>query len=209
MNEPYPSLIAGSSYTQFLYFKPFIGNLMTQRLQTIEKGNHIIAIYSSKEEKFDEALAFLKDGLQRNEVAVITTTDLSKDEIRARMENDWQLNVAELESRGDVIIRSTEEVYFPDGIPNIQRTIALWATLVENCLSKGKRGMRVFGDMSAFFKSGFTKELLEYESCLEQRFNLPIIGICAYDSKDIYNNFKLEHIRQLQQHHDTIWMEGY
>lgn len=182
---------------------------MAQRLQTIEQGNHIIVVYPSKEEKFNEAFAFLKGGLERNEVAVMTTTDLPKGEIRARMENEWQLNVAELESRGDIIIRTTEEVYFPDEIPNIQRTIALWSTLVENCLSKGKRGMRVFGDMSAFFNSGFIKELLEYESCLEQRFNFPIIGICAYDSKDIDNNVTLEQIRQLQQHHDTVWMEGY
>ncbi len=181
---------------------------MAQRLQTIEQGNHIIAVYPSKEEKFNEAFTFLKCGLERNEVAVIITTDLPKDEIRVRMENEWQLNVAKLESSGDIIIRTTEEAYFPDGIPNIQRTIALWSTLVENCLSKGKRGMRVFGDMSAFFKSGFTKELLEYESCLEQRFNFPIIGICAYDSKDIDNNVTLEQIRQLQQYHGIVWMEG-
>jgi hypothetical protein len=183
--------------------------LLAQRLQTIEQGNHIIAIYPNKEEKFDEAFAFLKDGLERNEVVVMTTTDLPKDEIRIRMENEWQLNVTELESRGDIIIRTTEEAYFPDGIPNIQRTIALWSTLVENCISKGKRGMRVFGDMSAFFKSGFTKELLEYESSLEQRFNFPIIGICAYDSKDIDINVTLEQIIQLQQHHSTVWTEGY
>ncbi len=183
--------------------------LLAQRLQTIEQGNHIIAVYPNKEEKFDEAFAFLKDGLERNEVVVMTTTDLPKDEIRARMENEWQLNITELESRGDIIIRTTEEAYFPDGIPNIQRTIVLWSTLVENCISKGKRGMRVFGDMSAFFKSGFTKELLEYESSLEQRFNFPIIGICAYDSKDIDNNITLEQIIQLQQQHSTVWMEGY
>jgi hypothetical protein len=182
---------------------------LAQRLQTIEQGNHILAVYPSKEEKFEEAFAFLRDGLERNEVVVMSTTDLSKDEIRSRMENEWQLDVTELESRGDIIIRTTEEIYFPDGIPNIQRTIALWSTLVENCLDKGKRGMRVFGDMSAFFKSGFTKELLEYESCLEQRFNFPIIGICAYDSKDIYNNVTLEQIRQLQQHHNIVWIEGY
>ena len=181
---------------------------MARRIQTIEKGNHIIAVYPSKQEKFDEAFVFLKDGLERNEVAVITTTDLSKDEIRARMEKDWQLSVAELESQGDVIIRTTEETYFPDGMPNIQRTIALWSTLVENCLSKGKRGMRVFGDMTAFFKNGFTKELLEYESCLEQRFNFPAIGICAYDSKDV-DIMTLEQIRQLQQHHNPVWMENY
>jgi DcmR-like sensory protein len=181
---------------------------MAQRLQTIEQGNHIIAVYPNKEEKYNEAFAFLKDGLQRNEVVVFTTTDLPKDEIRARMRNEWKVNVVELESRGDIIIKTTEEVYFPDGIPNIQRTTALWSTLVENCLSKGKRGMRVFGDMAAFFKSGFTKELLEYESCLEQRFNFPAIGICAYDSKDISNNITLEQIRQLQQHHNPVWMEN-
>ena len=179
---------------------------MAQRLKTIEKGNHIIAVYSNKEEKFNEAFAFLKDGLERNEVAVMTTSDLSKEEVRARMKNEWQLNIIDLESRGDVIIRTTEEIYFPDGIPNIQRTIALWSTLLENGLRKGKKGMRVFGDMRGFFESGFTKELLEYESALEQRFDFPVIGICAYESKDINNNFTSEQIRQLQQHHNPVWL---
>ena len=132
---------------------------MAQRLQTIEKGNHIIAVYPSKEEKFNEAFAFLKDGLERNEVAVITTTDLPKDEIRARMENEWQLNVAELESRGDVIIRTTEETYFPDGIPNIQRTIALWSTLVENCLSKGKKRNASFWGYERIFQKWVYKRI--------------------------------------------------
>ena len=183
---------------------------MAQRLQTIEQGNHIIAVYPNKDEKFNEAFAFLKDGLLRNEVVVITTNDLPKDEIRARIGNEGkEIDVAELESRGDIIIKTTEEMYFPDGVPNIQRTKALWSALAENCRSKGKRGIRVFGDMSAFFKSGFTKELLEYESCLEQRFNFPIIGICAYDFNDINNNLTLEQIKQLQQQHNTIWMDGY
>jgi MEDS: MEthanogen/methylotroph, DcmR Sensory domain len=187
----------------------FIVDLLAQRLQTIEQGNHIIAVYPNKNEKFDEAFAFLKDGLKRNEVVVITTNGLPKDEIRARMRNEWDVDVTEFESTGDIIIKTTEEVYFPDGIPNIERTKALWSILAENCLSKGKRGMRVFGDMTAFFKSGFTKELLEYESCLEQRFNFPVIGICAYDSKDVENNIPLEQLRQLQQHHNPVWMEGY
>jgi hypothetical protein len=182
---------------------------MAQRLQTIEQGNHIIAVYPNKDEKFNEAFGFLKEGLQRNEAIVLTTTDLPKDEIRARMRNEWEeVDVTELESRGDIIIRTTEELYFPDGIPNIQRTKALWSTLVENSLSRGKRGIRVFGDMTAFFKNGFTEELLDYESCLEQRFNFPVIGICAYDSKDI-NNMTSEQIRQLQQHHNPVWMEDF
>ncbi|MGC2573259.1 MAG: hypothetical protein WA364_17230 [Candidatus Nitrosopolaris sp.] len=79
--------------------------------------------------------------------------------------------------------------------------------MVENSLSKGKRGIRVFGDMTAFFR--LTKELFEYELCLEPKFNFPAIGICAYDSKDIQNNMTSEQIRQLQQKHNPVWMEGY
>ncbi|MGC2425610.1 MAG: MEDS domain-containing protein [Nitrososphaeraceae archaeon] len=179
---------------------------MAQRLQTLEVGNHVIAVYPNKEEKFNEAFAFLRDGLQRNEVIVLTTTDLTKDEIRARMRSEWKVDVTKLESKGDIVIRTTEEWYFPDGIPNIQRTMALWSTLVENSLNKGKRGIRVVGDMAAFFKNGFSKELFDYESCLEQRFNFPAIGICAYDSRDI-DNMTLEQIRLLQQHHNPIWMQ--
>ena len=179
---------------------------MAQRLQTLEVGNHVIAVYPNKEEKFNEAFAFLKDGLQRNEVIVLTTTDLTKDEIRARMRSEWKVDVTKLESKGDIVIRTTEEWYFPDGMPNIQRTMALWSTLVENSLNKGKRGIRVVGDMAAFFKNGFSKELFDYESCLEQRFNFPAIGICAYDSRDI-DNMTLEQIRLLQQHHNPIWMQ--
>src|SRR5215831_6485116 len=181
---------------------------MAQRLQTLVVGNHVIAVYPTKEEKFNEAFAFLKEGLQRNEVLVLTTNDLLKDEIRVRMRNEWKVDVLELESKGDIIIRTTEELYFPDGVPNIQRTKALWSTLVENSLNKGKRGLRVVGDMGAFFKSGFTKELLAYESCLEQRFNFPVIGICAYDSKDV-SSLTSEQIRQLQQNHNPVWMQDY
>ena len=179
---------------------------MAQRLQTIQQGNHIIAVYPNKGEKFDEAFAFLREGLLRNEVIVMTTTDLPKTEIRSRMLNDWGIDVAELESKGDIIIKTTEELYFPDGMPNIQRTMALWSTLVENSLNKGKRGLRVFGDMAAFFKNVFSKELFDYELYLEQRFNFPAIGICAYDSRDI-DNMTLEQIRQLQQHHNPVWMQ--
>lgn len=180
--------------------------MMAQRLQTLEVGNHVIAVYTTKEEKYNEAFAFLKEGLQRNEVIVFTTTDLPKDEIRARMRNEWNVDVLELESKGDIIIRTTEELYFPDGVPNIPRTIALWSTLVENSLNKGKRGLRVVGDMAAFFRNGFTKELLEYESCLEQRFDFPAIGICAYDSID-FENMTTEQLKQLRDRHNPVWMD--
>jgi len=49
------------------------------------------------------------------------------------MRNEWEVDVAELESRGDVIIRTTKEFYFLDDIPNVQRKAPI---LVENSISK-------------------------------------------------------------------------
>jgi hypothetical protein len=41
------------------------------------------------------------------------------------MRDEWNIDVLELESMGNIIIRTTEELYFPDGVPNIQRMKAL------------------------------------------------------------------------------------
>jgi hypothetical protein len=48
------------------------------------------------------------------------------------MRKEWEVHVTELESRGDIIIRTTEEFCFPDGITNVQQTQTLFYTLVEN-----------------------------------------------------------------------------
>jgi MEDS: MEthanogen/methylotroph, DcmR Sensory domain len=70
---------------------------------------------------------------------------------------------------GDVTIESTSEWYFPGGKnPNPDRIIPTFAAMVDLAISKGKNAIRIFGNMSAFFKSGFTTDLLNYESLLHR-----------------------------------------
>ena len=52
--------------------------------------------------------------------------------------------------------------------------------MVDLAIHNGKKAIRIFGDMSAFFKAGFTMDLLKYESKLGKNFNLPLIGVCAF-----------------------------
>ena len=40
---------------------------------------------------------------------MLLTTDLTKDEICAKMRTEWKVDVTKLESKGDIIIRTTEE----------------------------------------------------------------------------------------------------
>ena len=124
---------------------------MSQRSQKLEVGNHILAIYNNREEKFNEIFEFLKMGFLRNEVAMLITEELTKEEIIWRMKaNLRDKNIEKMVEEGDFIIKSTSEWYFPGGVPSIQRTKAFWAELLNRLAKRGKAGLRVVGDVSAF-----------------------------------------------------------
>ena len=72
---------------------------MKNRLESVELGNHIIAVYQNKEEKLKEAFDFLKQGLDRDEIVMLITDEMPKDKIRQRMRNEWKIDVESLESR--------------------------------------------------------------------------------------------------------------
>ena len=70
---------------------------MKSRQESVQIGNHIIAIYQNKEIAFDDAFKFLKNGLDNNEMIMIITDRLSKEVIRRRMKNEWKAPVKNLE----------------------------------------------------------------------------------------------------------------
>ena len=51
---------------------------MVQRLQTIEQGNHIIAVYPTKDEKYNEAFAFLKEGNYQSDFIIRQIGELNQ-----------------------------------------------------------------------------------------------------------------------------------
>lgn len=178
---------------------------MAQRLKSVEVGNHIIAVYSDRESKFDEAFEFLRPGLKSNEVMMILTEDMTKDEVRDRMRKEWDVDVLSLEKSGDIIMKTNSEWYFPDGMPNKERTIALWKVLAERSIARGKKGIRAFGDTTAFFKYNLSTELLDYELALEQQFGFPFTAICAYEAKDV-KNYTRKEFEELRGHHYPVWL---
>ncbi len=70
---------------------------------------------------------------------------------------------------------------------------------------RGKAGLRVVGDMSTFFKHGLQKQLFEYETSLEQKFDFPMTAICTYNKEDINKYLTLDQIKSMQNHHNPIW----
>jgi len=177
---------------------------MENRLEEVHIGNHIIAIYTDQESKFDEAFKFLKDGLDNNEIIMIITDSLSKDKIRKRMQNDWDVKIEPLESSGIINIKTTEEWYYSHGFPNPFKIKTFWLAMAEIALNRCKNGLRVFADTHDFFEKGFGNDLVNYESTLDSKFDFQFTAICAYDSKDIQSLTPSQR-DVLVSHHNIIW----
>jgi hypothetical protein len=176
--------------------------------ETVQIGHHLMAIYENIDDEINEAYEFLREGLSRNEAVMILTEDVGKDKLLKRIkENEGALggNIEELEKRGNVTIESTSGWYFPGGANlNPDRIIATFTAMVDLAVYNGKKAIRIFGDMSAFFESGFTLDLLYYESKLGKNFDLPLIGVCAFLAENI-NSLNPKQFEELQEYHNAVW----
>jgi len=75
-----------------------------------------------------------------------------------------------------------------------------WIALVEFVKMKGRSGLRVFEDTTAFFKGGFSVMLIRYESTLPKKSDIPLTMLCAYKKKDT-DNRSLKRYNILRHHH--------
>ena len=78
-----------------------------------------------------------------------------------------------------------------------------WINLVNNAVSRGKIGARVFPSTSLSL-DGLAKEFLDYEFLLPVNFGFPIVVICAYQVSDLSSYTSSEEIRKLSLHHSYI-----
>ena len=177
---------------------------MPSRLESVHVGNHIIAIYQNQETAFDDAFTFLKNGLDNNEMIMIITDRLSKEHIRKKMNEKWNIQVKNLESNDMIQIKTTDEWYYSHGFPDPVKISAYWGAISEIARIRGKNGFRVFADTYDFFKKGYSKELVDYESTLDPKFDFGFTAICAYDSADI-QSLTASQRDILFSHHNPVW----
>lgn len=171
---------------------------------TVKDGSHIMAIYIDLKEELEEAFEFLKRGLQKSEVIMLITDAMSKEEILDRMSKEWGVESRRLESTNDIIVKSTREWYFPDGMANADLITKKWQALASMAAAKGKTGLRVFGDTSGFFTAGLSSELVDYEASLPATFEIPLTAICAYSVGEI-DQLASESIERLVDNHGVVW----
>jgi len=177
-------------------------------LKDLRPTNHVIILYESPEAKYNVLFNYLRVGLENGEAAVYIASDENPSQIRDAMKR-FDIEVEKNEKTGALRILGYNDHYIIEGKFNAAITMGLMKKMYDEALTKGFKGYRIAGEMGCFFKHNLVQELVDYERTLHRAFDLPIIGVCAYNSDmvikagnpmDLYN--------ELLKAHGTVLFSG-
>lgn len=178
-----------------------------QFVRQMKQRDHVIMFYSKREDKREVLFTHLKAGLDQGEAAAYVASEENPDEIRQAMRR-FGMDVDRLERSGALRVIDYKNWYIIRGKLSIPKTMELWKRLYDESMSKGFKGLRVAGEMAGFFEKRMVKQLVEYEKSLHKVFELPITGICAYDSNVVANERRGELYLDLIKGHGTVIVVG-
>ena len=185
---------------------------VTEKLINFLKGltptNHVLFLYGSSEAKYNVLCNYLKVGLENGEAAVYIATEENPSQTRDAMKR-FGIEVEKNEKTGALSVLGYNEFYIMDGKPSILTTVGLIKKLYNEALIKGFKGCRVFGEMACFFEHNLVQELIEYERALQRVLDIPIIGICAYNTNILAKaNNPVDLYNELLKAHGTVLFTG-
>ncbi len=154
-------------------------------LHDVKPGEHGCVFFFTKEEMQRIHFAFVKSGLSNNWGVVYLTATESTDEVRKSMQKHG-INTYQYEEGfgdGSLIILRGEEIYKNPNNPDLDNWINATKSISDMFISKGKKGVRVAADLSAYFIShGLGGQWHKLEYALGKKLSLPMSILCAYDS---------------------------
>lgn len=177
-------------------------------INTLQPSEHIILVFRSMEAKHDVLCNYLKIGLENGEAVVYITSDNNHNPIKDVLKR-FGIDVEKNQKTGALVILGYDEFYIFDGKFDISTTKRLLRQIYDDVMEKGFKGCRVFGEMSCFFNYGLDHKLIEYERSLHRIFDIPIIGLCAYNADDFDKpDSSLELYNNLLNAHSTVLFTG-
>lgn len=178
-----------------------------QFVKQMKPRDHVIMFYSKPEDKHLILFTYLKAGLDQGEAAAYVASQESPSEIRQAMRR-FGIDVVMFEKSGALRVINYRDWYVIGGRFDVSETIELWKNLYDESVARGFNGLRVTGETAYFFENHMVKELVEYERSLHRVLELPMAGVCAYDSNVVANEGKGELYLNLIKAHSTVIIVG-
>jgi hypothetical protein len=176
-------------------------------VRKMKAKDHVIMFYSKPEDKRHVLFTYLKAGLDQGEAAAYVASQESPDQIKQAMKQ-FGIDVDRFEKSEALHVFDYTDCYIVGGKFSTSKTMERWKKLYDESIAKGFKGLRVAGEMACFFDHGMVKELVEYEKSLHKGFELPRIGICAYDTNIVANEDGGTLFLDLIKAHSTVIFAG-
>lgn len=109
--------------------------------------------------------------------------------------NHGMIDISKREKEDSLIIIDSIEKYFGNS-SNMEneRSLANYARQI------GKSCLSILADMGAYTYKSKSKDLIDYESSLPTKYDVPMKGFCLYHQKD-FDNFSDGQKQKLIEHH--------
>jgi DNA-binding response OmpR family regulator len=174
------------------------------RINNISLKDHVLTSYRSSTEEIEDAVQFLK--IRNNEcVMIVARRDSSLDEIVEAFTTNG-IDTGKLISNNSLMLTDNKEWYIPGEKVEKHRIIDQWNGLVNRSIINGKKGLRAFCMMDTFFEHDFVDELVEYESELPLRFDIPFLALCTYRQSDLDKLSDSQRARMVKCH-NPVWIQ--
>lgn len=176
------------------------------------KTSHALAIYPNCDVMFENALHFLKKGLENSEVTALLSYCCNETTLAAMRHLCARNCLETMQNPGSVLLGDVAGLYFigTQGKARNERALCSWAELIGEAVRFGK-GLKVFVDMQELFNRNIVEELIKWESAVdsavqsygESAFALQIMKGCLEPE---VVRLGLESFRMLQECHNCIYI---
>lgn len=175
------------------------------RFDNVNLCDHILVTYNTLQEELMDVAEFINRGIELDELnLLLIRSDMSLERTSTLLKSVGLSNLDDILNSKSLLILKNEDWYIPDGRVDKYRIINQWHDLVNKSIQSGKNGLRAFCMMDCFFETGFSKEVVDYESTLPSKFQIPFVPVCAYRQNDFNLLSESEKQRMIESHNHMI-----
>ena len=160
-------------------------NPLMDRLEGLpfQQGQHVCAVYETRDEQLAVAAAYVADGLLMGERCLYASGSSHDLEDFRSILQAVGVDASGEERRKSLILLTSDQAHLRDGQFNCERMLRMLNDAVEEALNDGFLGLRTCGDMSWLLDNPpGSHQVVEYEAVLNQFFqNVRGLGMCLYD----------------------------
>jgi hypothetical protein len=172
-------------------------NEALDHINQAEYGAHYIIIYPDLDTLRELYSNYIHKQIeQNNEIVLINPFYETTDSVRQVLsEYNRGLDVSKYEKEKSlVIIDSLEEYFGQEPDMYFKKSLANYAKQI------GKDGLSILGDIGAYPHKSKHDDLVDYESSLPTKYDVPMKGFCLYHQKD-FDKFSNEQKQKLIEYH--------